>query len=101
VADAALSEVVIYPAGVPSATPLAAPTVPPKPHGIVVDASGNVYVASSESGTVEVYSSGNGTLTLLHTLSEQLVNPQGLAFDPSGDLFVANPKAKRIVEFGP
>jgi hypothetical protein len=97
--DVGSIKLLVYPAGVPNPTP-SSTAVPPKPHGVVTDANGNVYVASSESNQIEVYSSGAKTLE--YTIqSSSLDKPQGLAIDSAGDLYAANPDNNTIVEFAP
>ena len=87
VTDVSQSKLLVYPAGVPNPTP-SSTTVPDKPHGVVTDASGYVYVASSESNQVEVYNSG--ATALEYTIqSSRLDKPQGLALDAAGDLYAA------------
>jgi hypothetical protein len=99
VTDVSQSKLLVYPAGVPNPTP-SSTTVPDKPHGVVTDANGYVYVASSESNQIEVYNSG--ATALEYTIqSSRLDKPQGLALDPAGDLYAANPDNNTIVEFGP
>ena len=96
VTDVSQSKLLVYPAGVPNPTP-SSTTVPDKPHGVVTDASGYVYVASSESNQVEVYNSG--ATALEYTIqSSRLDKPQGLALDAAGDLYAANPDNNTIVE---
>jgi hypothetical protein len=101
VTDSKSNELLVYPEGVPSATPLNVISVPARPHGVVTDASGNVYVASSESKEISVYSSQAASLSLKYTITNGLSNPQGLALDFYGDLFAANPSTDTILEYGP
>jgi sugar lactone lactonase YvrE len=55
------------------------------PTGVAVDATGNVYVAQSESEVAESSSSG-APLNVV----EGLTNPEGIAVDSHGDLYVAS-----------
>jgi hypothetical protein len=63
------------------------------PFGVVVDATGNVYVANSHvgqktPGNVTIYPAGATSPSL--TLSDGLQSPVGLALDTNGDLYVGN-----------
>ena len=48
----------------------------------------NLYVANRSSNTVTVYL--HGTTPVLRTISQGIVDPSALAFDGSGNLYVAN-----------
>src|SRR5579862_2155318 len=86
------------------------------PEAIAVDSKGGVWISDSENNRVlefvaffsngesasvvlgqenfTAYSCGNPTLA-------NLCDPQGLAFDSSGDLFVSDNSNNRILEFKP
>ena len=57
------------------------------PTGVVVDASGNLYVANFNANTVQVY---NAAHTLIRTISTGVNQPFGLAVGPKGYVHVAN-----------
>jgi secreted PhoX family phosphatase len=68
------------------------------PIGLAFDSSGNLYVANQNINTIEKFSpSGVGTVFASNGSDpgnpanpDGLHNPAGIAFDSSGDLFVAN-----------
>jgi len=69
-----------------------------QPKGLAFDASGNLYVSNFEADNIEEFAP-DGTPTTFATNTgdvsdpdnqEGLWNPFGVAFDSSGDLFVAN-----------
>src|SRR2546427_10607954 len=63
------------------------------PRGIALDASGNVFVADREAGTVT-------RIALNHArtvVASGLQRPIGLAFDIAGRLLIAEEKAGRVV----
>jgi uncharacterized protein (TIGR03437 family) len=93
--------------GAPPATPAAAASLSMgQPARVAVDASGNVYFSSSNcvfkigsTGTVTLVAgnsragfSGDGGLAV----NAQLNSPQGLAFDPNGNLYIADSRNNRI-----
>ncbi len=96
--------ITVYPAGsngnvVPSATIDGSKTGLDFPAGIALDSSGNIYVANdgSEDGgtdTVTVYPAGsNGNVAPSATVSGSntgLDDPQGIALDTSGNIYVTN-----------
>ncbi len=55
------------------------------PSGLVTDSAGDVYVADYRSGNILEYGPGGGSPT---TYAAGFANPETLAFDNSGDLFV-------------
>ena len=61
--------------------------------GVVIDASGNVFVADREAGTVTRIAP-NHTRTVV---ARRLQRPIGLAFDPDGLLLIAEERAGRVV----
>ena len=83
------------------------------PGGVVVDASGDIFIADSDSSVIrEVLASGdiqtvagNGTICVVPTAtcgdaglatSAQLNNPYGLFLDASGNIFIADTENNRI-----
>ena len=56
--------------------------------GLAVDASGNVYIADSGSGTVEEWNATTRTLSTLVFLG--LVRPVGVAVDGSGNVYITD-----------
>jgi sugar lactone lactonase YvrE len=87
-------------AGVPTAGPATSSELD-VPRGVAVDSSGNVYIADSlnnevekvtPSGTLSVFA-GTGTAgvpTAGAATSSRLDDPAGLAFDGSGNLYIAD-----------
>ena len=80
----------------------------PLPSGIAIDSSGNIYVSVvnlhqiwkiSTSGQVNVFA-GNGSFNYngdgFQALSATLNQPQGLAFDTAGNLYVADTGHNRV-----
>ena len=77
------------------------------PIGLVFDSSGNLWVGNASSSTVveftpgQLSASGSPTpnATLSATGSSSIDGPFGLAFDSSGDLWVANDDNDSVVDF--
>jgi uncharacterized protein (TIGR03437 family) len=93
--------------GAPPATPAAAASVSlGQPGRVALDAAGNLYVSSSNcvfkiasTGTVTLIAgtsragfSGDGGLAV----NAQLNSPQGMAFDPNGNMYIADSRNNRI-----
>jgi sugar lactone lactonase YvrE len=74
------------------------------PVGVVVDASGNVYIADTGNNEI-VKIAPDGTSSVLTitglTSPSTLTAPKGLAIDGSGNLFIADSGNSRIVVVGP
>jgi sugar lactone lactonase YvrE len=60
------------------------------PSQMAVDASGNLYVADSGLGKVEMYPSGSGSSTVGTSVGTGLKAPTGVAIDGAGDVFIAD-----------
>jgi len=63
------------------------------PSGVVVDGSGNVYVADSGNNVVKEILAANGVVQdspTIRTLGSGFSNPTAIALDGSGDVFVAD-----------
>jgi sugar lactone lactonase YvrE len=78
------------------------------PAGLTFDASGNLWVANAGSNTVveftasQLASSGSPTPAVTISASGQsLVGPSGIAFDTSGNVWVANEVVSTVVKFTP
>ncbi len=104
VANTGTNTVTVYPAGsngnvAPIATIGGSNTGLSDPQGIALDASGNIYVTNSGSeregyDTVTVYPAGsNGNVAPSSTIEGSnigLSDPQGIALDASGNIYVTN-----------
>jgi hypothetical protein len=60
------------------------------PSQIAVDAAGNLYVADSGLGEVEMYPAGSGSGTAGTSVGTGLKAPTGVAVDGAGDVFIAD-----------
>lgn len=72
------------------------------PLRVAIDSANNLYVASGEDtfpGAVDVFAAG--TSTLLRTISQGINGPEALAFDRSGDLYVANYNGNTVTVYAP
>jgi DNA-binding beta-propeller fold protein YncE len=72
-------------------------------NGLAIDASGNVYVANVNNGSITEYTPGGGNPGGLtnNVFASGLNSPNGLAFDAYGDLYVANSGAGNIIKITP
>jgi hypothetical protein len=66
------------------------------PYAIALSPNCNLFVTTN--ATVVEYAPPY-TGTPIATISTDLMNPQGLAFDQAGDLFVADPSANKVFEY--
>ena len=73
---------------------------------IAFDAAGNLWISDSGASTVVKYAAAQltqannpGPAATIHTINGSLSNPAGLAFDSSGNLWVANTGNNTLVEF--
>jgi sugar lactone lactonase YvrE len=70
----------------------------------VIDAVGNLWIASHSANTITEYLStdlgASGSPSAAVTISGAALNgPDGLAFDPAGDLWVSNAAGNTVVEY--
>ncbi len=99
-----------------SAVPFSVPGPPSRPSGsldgpvgLAFDPSGDLWVANESANTVVEYTPGQlvsgapvPRVTIASSsLPASLDGPVGLAFDSSGDLWVANESANTVVEYTP
>lgn len=63
------------------------------PHGIALDAQGNIYVADTGNGRIEVFDRQGGFLTAI--ADERFTAPRYVAVDPAGRIYVAD-AAERV-----
>ena len=69
------------------------------PAGMVVDASGNIFVADTGNNRiVEITAQGVASILTITGLSPALSSPAGIAIDGSGNLYVADTGNSRAVE---
>jgi sugar lactone lactonase YvrE len=68
------------------------------PNGVAVDASGSVIVSDQDTGNIVRIPNKSGVLTVASaiTIEKTAGSGQGLALDPSGNLYVANGKSKAV-----
>ena len=57
------------------------------PHGVAVDASGNVFVVDSGHGLVKMIPAGGGNII---TLNDGILQPNGVAVDASDNLYAGD-----------
>lgn len=89
------------PSASPSGTPTPAPTLTPAPTPTPLPTptpATVMYVADYNASDVYVYSTG-GTPALLRTLTTNINNPDRLAVDSKGTLYVINNSDGRVVEY--
>lgn len=67
--------------------------------GVALDGGGNLFIADQGAGQVVVVTPEGGVSVLSITgLSEGLFEPMALAFDPAGNLYIADAKYSRIIK---
>jgi len=84
------------------------------PTGVVVDASGNIFIAAEFNNKIRVVSFPSGIITTVagngvegffgdggSATSAELNHPTGIALDASGDIFIADTINNRIREVSP
>jgi sugar lactone lactonase YvrE len=84
------------------------------PQGLAVDAAGNLYISDNGNNAVRKVSISTGIITTIagsgpggfggdggSSTSALLDNPQGIALDPSGNLFIADADNNVIRRVGP
>jgi uncharacterized protein (TIGR03437 family) len=82
--------------------------------GIAMDSAGNLYIAEVDGDRIRKVAAGSGIVTTFagtgtpglsgdggDATKAQLFNPVGLAFDPAGDLYVADYSNRRIRKISP
>jgi sugar lactone lactonase YvrE len=85
-----------------------------QPSGVAVDSDGNVFIADSANDVIRRVDAGTGDITTVagnHTAgntgnggsatSAELDDPQGIAVDPAGDVFIADTFNSAIREVAP
>jgi trimeric autotransporter adhesin len=79
------------------------------PHGVAVDASGNIYIADTYDNRIRMVTKSTGIITTVagtgvdvysgdrgQATSAQLSNPHGIAVDASGNIYIADSYDHRI-----
>ena len=80
-----------------------------QPMGIALDAFGNVYISDSGNGRIREVNAATGTITTFvgggsgqyfngGTGTAVVLSPAGIAFDPSGNLYIAEPSQQIVVK---
>jgi hypothetical protein len=122
VADSGNNRILYFPAGSTTATrvygqatfttstPGTSATALKLPSGVALDGGGNLYVADNYNNRVLYFPAGSTTATVVYgqgsfttntpgTSATALSNPQGLALDGSGNLYVADYSNNRVVYY--
>ncbi len=68
------------------------------PAALLIDGSGNLYVADTTAGTVSEFAPGAATPSVVIT---GLSNPKAMALDGAGNLYVANNGSSTVSKFAP
>jgi len=74
------------------------------PHGIAADSKGNIFVADTNNGRIEKFSSNGVFITSLGTKGTgygQLGEPNGIAVDRAGNVYVADASNHRVQKLAP
>ena len=78
-----------------------------RPYGIVLDASGNLYIADTENHRIQKWAPGASEGTTVAggnsygSAANQLKNPYRFTFDSSGNLYIADTYNHRIQKWAP
>ena len=67
------------------------------PHGLAVDAQGNVYIADSANNDIKEWVAGTGKVNTL--VGSGLDNPEGVAVDANGNVYIADTGDNAIKEW--
>ncbi|MFI5159897.1 MAG: putative Ig domain-containing protein [Sphingobacteriales bacterium] len=70
------------------------------PSLMTIDASGNIYVANYNNGTISKWNSSH-TYIGKYTTGKAMSNPEGIVFDSAGNSYVEDTGAGAIYKFGP
>ena len=81
-------------------TPLCSSASVTNPVALALDASGDLFVATSNSNTVLEYAPPY-TSGPIATITDGMQRPDGLAFDASGNLWVAMNANSTVLEYAP
>jgi hypothetical protein len=87
VADRGSQSLVVYPFGDENAAPIRSIPLGDKPAGVATDSSGNVYVATYQSGVVEYTA---GATSVIRSMTAGIIHPTALYVDASNTLWIAN-----------
>src|SRR6266536_1335140 len=74
------------------------------PHGIAAESKGNIFVADTNNGRIEKFSSSGVFITSLGTKGTgygQLGEPNGIAVDRAGNVYVADASNHRVQKLAP
>jgi sugar lactone lactonase YvrE len=66
------------------------------PTAVVLDSSGNIYIADSGNNTIREITAG--TINTVSATSGTVVHPDGVAVDGAGNLYVADTDDRRVIE---
>jgi DNA-binding beta-propeller fold protein YncE len=74
------------------------------PRGVVVDSSGNLYVADAGNARIQKFAADGDFLGLIGKAGSgqgELREPNGMAIDSAGNIFVADAMNHRLIKFNP
>ena len=72
------------------------------PEGVVIDSSGNIYVADTLNNRIQRYDAGTGDWTEIGNNTTEkgyLSYPRGLTVDNLGNVYVTNTERERVQEY--